>query len=376
MTFSSQIRFLIYTFFCYRNGVEGFIIKTEEQDGETGQSGCNWWTEEQLQHHIQNNHLLNPLPGVSGDYDHTDFEKRMTIMETILRDEPNNIDLIHKRVLTIGYGEQVQEDSTISFHLTGYVENSDEPFDSSELRNKPFLVRLSNSIVLPGIFFALTSMKVGEKAEFIIHPSLGFGKQGVPPRVPGDSRLLYVITIRMIHKEGTLANYLTKTEQELRDIPLETILKLVESEKDSGNCYFQRERFSDALTRYRRAVKFLQEAASRIDSFDQVKGTLVKLCTNSANAALRIERYKACIKFCKRALELDPENTKAMYHWAKAQFFMGKLSEARDLLVKIDQLQPGNQEVYTLLYQIAKKESSDFQESKKLAELMGRALLP
>ena len=47
-----------------------------------------------------------------------------------------------KKILSKGIGDVVPEGATVRVHYNGYLEYSDEPYDSSRLRNRPKQFRL------------------------------------------------------------------------------------------------------------------------------------------------------------------------------------------------------------------------------------------
>ncbi len=54
-----------------------------------------------------------------------------------------------KKVLTQGVGEVVPEGATVRVHYNGYMEYSDEPYDSSRLRGKVQKFRLGHCEFIP-----------------------------------------------------------------------------------------------------------------------------------------------------------------------------------------------------------------------------------
>ena len=91
-----------------------------------------------------------------------------------------------------GYGIVVPEAACVTVHYNAYVEYGYEPYDSSWLRGRPIRFRLNRSCVIPGLDIAIKTMKKGEHARFLIHPDLGYGKFGCPPRIPpGKLTILY-----------------------------------------------------------------------------------------------------------------------------------------------------------------------------------------
>jgi FKBP-type peptidyl-prolyl cis-trans isomerase len=41
-------------------------------------------------------------------------------------------------------------------------------------------------------------MQVGEEAALVVPPSLGYGKRGAPPEIPGDATLHFTVVLNRI----------------------------------------------------------------------------------------------------------------------------------------------------------------------------------
>jgi len=41
--------------------------------------------------------------------------------------------------------------------------------------------------MIAGLECGIATMKKGEESQFLVSPEYGFGKRGVPPRIPGDA---------------------------------------------------------------------------------------------------------------------------------------------------------------------------------------------
>ena len=78
------------------------------------------------------------------------------------------------------------------------------PFDTSYLRShNPNRVQLGTGSVYPGFEIAVSSMRKGEKSQFLVQPEYAFGKMGVPPRIPPGQLTIFII----LHTIAFLLNY-------------------------------------------------------------------------------------------------------------------------------------------------------------------------
>ena len=94
-----------------------------------------------------------------------------------------------------GFGDVVPEESCVSVQYNSFLEYHDEPYDSTYLRGRPQKINLKDGEVLPGLAMAIQSMKKNEISLFLIHPSLGYGQLGCPPRIPPGKYFKLVVFI-------------------------------------------------------------------------------------------------------------------------------------------------------------------------------------
>merc|ERR1712179_510277 len=77
-------------------------------------------------------------------------------------------------------------------------------FDSSIPRGQPFTFPLGAGRVIKGWDQGLKGMCEGEKRKLIIPPHLGYGASGSPPKIPGDSVLVFEVELLKIERKDEL----------------------------------------------------------------------------------------------------------------------------------------------------------------------------
>jgi FKBP-type peptidyl-prolyl cis-trans isomerase FkpA len=94
----------------------------------------------------------------------------------------------------VGTGATPQRGQTVTVHYTGTLENG-KKFDSSLDRGTPSNFRIGVGEVIKGWDEGLMSMKVGGKRRLVIPSALGYGPQGRPPDIPGNSTLIFDVEL-------------------------------------------------------------------------------------------------------------------------------------------------------------------------------------
>lgn len=88
-------------------------------------------------------------------------------------------------------------------HYNGYLEYSDEPYDSSRLRNQPQRFHLGQGEVIAGWDLGVATMKKSEIARFLIKSEYAFGSMGCPPRIPPEAASEW--SLRYVTDDDSLA---------------------------------------------------------------------------------------------------------------------------------------------------------------------------
>jgi peptidylprolyl isomerase len=96
--------------------------------------------------------------------------------------------------LVVGTGATPQRGQTVTVHYTGTLVNG-KKFDSSVDRGTPADFKIGVGSVIKGWDEGLMSMKVGGKRRLTIPSALGYGPQGRPPDIPGNSTLIFDVEL-------------------------------------------------------------------------------------------------------------------------------------------------------------------------------------
>lgn len=101
---------------------------------------------------------------------------------------------VKKTLLTVGSGVKVPAGATVKVEYTGKLEDG-SIFDSSRKRKGGFSFQLGKGMVIKGWEAAVSTMRVGETAEFTISPTYAYGRRGMPPVIPGNATLQFEIEV-------------------------------------------------------------------------------------------------------------------------------------------------------------------------------------
>jgi peptidylprolyl isomerase len=92
-----------------------------------------------------------------------------------------------------GTGLAVTPGDTVKVQYVGCSWTNKALFDASWSDNGPITFSLGQ--VIKGWAQGLIGMKVGGRRELIIPPSLGYGSQGSPPKIPPNDTLVFVVDL-------------------------------------------------------------------------------------------------------------------------------------------------------------------------------------
>eukprot|EP00731_Ephydatia_muelleri_P023155 Em0015g738a len=259
-----------------------------------------------------------------------------------------------KKTITQGVGAEAPEGAIVRVHYNGYLEYSDEPYDSSRLRNRLHQFRLGGGEVLLGWEIGVKTMRKNEKAEFLLSPKYAFGCMGCPPRIPPDASILFEIElVSFVDPKADEENDELLPPDQRKEAPFLDTLAKASAIKDDGNTYFQAGMYNDAAAKYKKALRKLEDIRLKDEAEeDQWKSVLLKLYLNMALCSHKQRKPKVVITNSKKALEIDANNMKAFFRLGQAYMQLGEFKKSRDHFSKARRLDPGNAEIRHELEQL------------------------
>eukprot|EP00112_Aurelia_sp_Birch-Aquarium-sp1_P024134 Seg748.1 transcript_id=Seg748.1/GoldUCD/mRNA.D3Y31 product="Inactive peptidyl-prolyl cis-trans isomerase FKBP6" protein_id=Seg748.1/GoldUCD/D3Y31 len=281
--------------------------------------------------------------GADSDNDQTPFERMASNMKDIT---PTHDKGVLKQIVTHGTGNKVPQGASVKVHYNAYLEYSEEPFDSSILRNYPVRVKLGAGEQILGWEIAIPTMKKGEKSRFLVKSEYAYGKMGCPPRIPANATVLFLIEVLHFVDEAKADEFDNSTREQIQKMTFRDRLCLADSLRQRGNDEFKNKRYTQALKTYRKAVD--QMETSRLADEEEertMEKTCLTLYLNASICGIKIGNWRNAAIFARKALRIDKKSVKANYRLGKALGQMSEFEDARKLLLEAQRLDPKNREV-------------------------------
>jgi len=253
---------------------------------------------------------------------------------------------VKKAVLREGEGELVSDTDIIKIHYTGYVENSDEPFDSTYLKNSPFKLKLCEKRLVLGFQIGIRTMRLREVARFLITKDYFLQDTNTEPYIPNESTAMFEVEILSTSPSNVHEDYFSMEESERLQLPKEEVYKLVEVERSRAKEYFTSEKYIKAIEKYKYCHQIITEHPLKNDEDPHVYHKIrLSILNNIALSNFKLGNLSNCIKYSNKTLEFDPDNIRALVRKATCAMRMTDFKLAKELLLKAYKIDPKCEDV-------------------------------
>jgi len=265
---------------------------------------------------------------------------------------------VRKKILKEGEGwDTPREESKVTVKLTGrLLDKNDEPSTVFEPEHTLEFV-VGEEQVIEGIEVCVESMKQGEHALLTLLPKYAYGEKGNElKQVPANAKLQYDVELLELIKE-----------KESWDMNAQEKIDAALKRKNEGNELFKESKFQRALKKYKKAMTFLDSETGLSDEEKgKAKELKLPLYLNLAACKLHTKEYSEVKENCKKALEIDPSNTKALLRRGKAFIELDEWDSAKQDLNKALEVDPNNVEIKKELVHLNKKIANQNAKDKKM----------
>ncbi|KAM3865928.1 inactive peptidyl-prolyl cis-trans isomerase FKBP6-like [Diretmus argenteus] len=310
--------------------------------------------------------IMLDADGPLGTSTQSPFHRLGQQMEDILGDGG-----ILKEVFQPGEGPPVPRNASVSIRFSAFLEYCDRPFDTNCNVKHPQMMKLGRDVTLAGLDLGLLTMRKGEFSRFLFKPQYAYGEIGCPPFIPSAATVLYEVQVLDFLNSAQVDDFLELSVEEQNDVPLSTLLKVVNTCRSFGNRCFKQSRYYDAKDNYKQAMTLLGNKETENDvEREKINMELLPLYMNLSLSELRLERPHKALKYAIKALEVDPDNTKALYRCGQAYLETHDYKNAQGCLIKAQAKKPFDNDINNLLKKVAICYKDSLDEQKEMYSKM------
>ncbi|XP_026110588.1 inactive peptidyl-prolyl cis-trans isomerase FKBP6-like isoform X1 [Carassius auratus] len=287
---------------------------------------------------------------------------------------------ILKEVVHAGEGPPVPKHASVSIHFSGFIEYSDAPFETTSHLKYPRMMKLGRDVTLYGLELGLLTMKKGEFSRFLFKPKYAYGDLGCPPHIPPLATVLYEVQVLDFLDSAQVDEFMDLSrvrlnafsllillvcgvpddqfsivrQDEQNSVSLSTFLNVLDTQRSFGNLCFNKKRYEDARERYKQAMTLLQNRELLDDEEKQrLEEMKLPFLLNLSLTYLKLEKPQKALCYGQKVLDINPQNTKALFRCGQACLEMSDYEKAQDYLTLAQAKKPFDPDINTLLKKLA-----------------------
>lgn len=231
---------------------------------------------------------------------------------------------IKKKIIKEGKGELPSQGNEVYVNYIG--RNKDNKiFDQT--KDKPFTFKLGSGQVIKGWDMGVKTMKVGEKAEFILSPDYAYGNQKISELIPENSTLTFEIELLKI----------VVPKKEVSDMTYEEKLSEGKKLKGEGVEKFKAGDISAARDLFTRAIAYLETMDKNKQEESEGVNLYLTTLSNLCNCCNKQKEYHAVINYATKGLKIK-ELPKLYYFRAIANVNNDEFNDAKGDLESLKKL--------------------------------------
>lgn len=294
-----------------------------------------------------------------------------------IEDIHSNGELV-KKVLQEGDGwERPNEGSTVSVTAKYMLPDTTSsllvppPAGGDAVVVEDLEFKVGDGVVIDALDRVVQSMKVNESAIVAVAPEHAFRsavglltEEFTAKGFKADSKIL--IDLKMTKFEKAKDVWSMSFEEKVEEM---------NNRKERGNDLFKSGRYATARKSYDRAVAFFDSPTSELspELKAKVNELLVKCHLNLAVCLNKLGDIQQVMVHCKKALEIQPANDKALYRQGCAYLALDDYDNAKLSLKYALELSPKNADIQRKLKELKEKRNKqDAQDKKLYSNLFGR----
>uniref|UniRef100_A0A6P7F7Y3 peptidylprolyl isomerase n=1 Tax=Diabrotica virgifera virgifera TaxID=50390 RepID=A0A6P7F7Y3_DIAVI len=213
----------------------------------------------------------------------------------------------------------------------------------------------SEANVISAIDIAIQKFKKNETSRLIVHPKYAFGANASQEfNIPANATVEYTVTLRNFEK--LKESWSLDSEEKIQQCKLF---------KEKGTNYFKNGKYESAVKLYKRIHSYLEKDTDT-DTQEDRNALLLAAHLNIALCQLKLKEYFEARSAATSALNIDPDNEKALFRRGQAYIQLREPELARQDFTRCLEIDPNNTAAKSQLTICSKTLKEQLQKEKKI----------
>jgi len=149
------------------------------------------------------------------------------------------------------------------------------------------------------------------------------------------------------------------------------MLEIIDKIKSSGNHFYKKKDITSAIRKYKKAMKYIKilresMGSTEEDEEEKIRKIEVPITLNIAAALITDKNFEEAFKQCDKVLEIQPENSKALYRRGQSYFGLMEYDLALADLGKVKEMEPEDKGILNEINKVKKAKNVYLQKEKSI----------